>query len=94
MLTAQAKWTTENGSKYLQQLCKHFAHKIEVTFSETEGRATLPPGPAHLTADATGLWVEVTAQDADGLDLAKAVIDSHLKRFAFREGFETMPWEG
>lgn len=29
---------TPNASKYLQQLCKHFAHKVAVVFDETEGR--------------------------------------------------------
>lgn len=92
MLTAQATLATENGSKYLQQLCKHFAHKIEVTYTPTTGSAALPTGPAQLNADDAGLWVEVTARDPEGLVVAKGIIDSHLKRFAFRENFEEMPW--
>ena len=83
---------TPNASKYLQQLCKHFAHKIEVEFDETSGRAALPPGPATLTATDDGLRVEISAETDEGLQRARGVIDDHLKRFAFREGFEHMAW--
>jgi len=93
MLQATAHFKTERGSQYLQQLCKHFEHKTEVTFSPTEGHCVLRSGRARLWADATGLRVEVTAPDEQGLAGAKRAIDSHLQRFAFREGFEAMPWE-
>ncbi|WP_425050807.1 DUF2218 domain-containing protein [Psychromarinibacter sp. S121] len=91
-MTTQARWETANASKYLQQLCKHFAHKVEVDYGPTEGRAALPMGPSVMTADAEALTIEVTAPDAEGLERAKGVIDSHLVRFAFREEFERMPW--
>lgn len=83
---------TSNASKYLQQLCKHFAHKIEVEFDETSGRAALPAGPATLTATDDALRVEISAETGEGLERARHVIDDHLKRFAFREGFEQMAW--
>ncbi|AZB56982.1 DUF2218 domain-containing protein [Cereibacter sphaeroides] len=83
---------TANASKYLQQLCKHFAHKVEVRFDETEGHCALPPGPALLRADADGLTVQVEAEDAKGLIQARFVIDSHLVTFAFREGFTGLDW--
>lgn len=92
MLKTEARLATAHGSQYLQQLCKHFAHKIEVEFTPTEGRMALPMGPALLKADDSGLWIEVTAPDSEGLIRAKGVIDSHLARFAFREDFEHMPW--
>jgi len=92
MLKTEARLATAHGSQYLQQLCKHFAHKVKVDFTPTEGTAELPGGPAILRADDDGLWVEVSAPDAEGLTRAKGVIDSHLARFAFRENFEHMPW--
>lgn len=93
MHTAQATLKTAHGSKYLQQLCKHFGHKIETEFTETLGKITFPFGPATLKADDTSLWIEVTAPDAEGIARAKDVVDRHLVRFAFREEFENMPWE-
>lgn len=83
---------TPNASKYLGQLCKHFAHKIEVSYTETEGTAHFVFGPAHFTADETALTVRFDLKDSAATDSAKGVIDSHLERFAFREDFKTMLW--
>lgn len=85
-------YDTAHGSKYLQQLCKHFAHKIPVDYSETEGRAELPLGLASLTASDTGLAVKIDLADSADVPKAKHVIDKHLERFAFREGFTAMTW--
>ena len=40
---------TPQASKYLQQLCRHFAHKVAVEYDASQGRAALPPGPAPST---------------------------------------------
>ena len=37
MLTSETRFETPNASKYLQQLCKHFGHRVEETHTETEG---------------------------------------------------------
>ncbi|WP_375688618.1 DUF2218 domain-containing protein [Pseudooceanicola sp. LIPI14-2-Ac024] len=92
MLTAKTRFETENASRYLQQLCKHFAHKVSVEFDETTGRAELPPGPATLTADTGGLDIAVTGPDADGLKRAKYIVEDHLLRFAFREEPKALDW--
>ena len=93
MMITTARYTAAHASKYLQQLCKHFAHKVEVSFDETTGRAALPPGPAELTADAEGLTVRITAEDAKSMIHARFVIDSHLVPFAARENFTGLTWQ-
>ena len=80
---------TSSARKYMQQLCKHFAHRVEVRFDDTSGEAALPPGPALMTATPERLEVVIQASDADGLIAARDIIDSHLARFAFREDFST-----
>lgn len=87
------RFETPNGSKYLQQLCKHFEHKISVTFDAEKGTAALPTGPASLRADEKGLTIEIEAENAEALPRARAIIDDHLARFAFREDFESMNWQ-
>lgn len=91
-LSANGVFATENASKYMQQLCKHFAHKVEVRYDDTSAEAALPPGPCRMQADDSALQIEVTAEDADGLKRAQLIIDDHLARFAFREEFKTMNW--
>ena len=92
MLTQIGTFPTAHAGKYIQQLCKHFAHKVEVSHSDTEGRAALPPGEAVMVASEATLTITVSGVDADALKLARAIIDSHLERFAFRDGFKTMDW--
>lgn len=85
-------YASENGSKYLQQLCKHFQHKITVRFDAEEGRFAAETGTAHLRADAKGLTVQLTAEDAKGLIDLRYMIDKHLVNFAWREGFTGCAW--
>ncbi|UYV36842.1 DUF2218 domain-containing protein [Rhodobacteraceae bacterium D3-12] len=92
MLTSSTTFTTPNGSKYLVQLCKHFAHKIDVEYDETNGRAALPSGAAELLADTDGLNISITSEDEKQLGMAQHVIEDHLKRFAFREEFDALNW--
>ncbi len=92
MATQTGTFQTPQASRYIQQLCKHFAHKVEVSYDDTKGQAALPPGPAKMVAEVDRLRVETAAEGAKGLETARYIIDSHLKTFAFREGFEAMEW--
>lgn len=92
-LQEHGRFETENASRYLQQLCKHFAHKITVEYDANKGHAALPPGPADLVASDDALSITISAEDDMGLQRARFIIDDHLKRFAFREGYEAMDWQ-
>ena len=83
---------TPHAAKYLGQMCKHFAHKIEVEQSGNQGTIQFVFGPAHLRAKDSALTVRFDLASDTDTDSAKDVIDRHLERFAFREGFTTMSW--
>lgn len=85
-------YETAHASKYLQQLCKHFSHKIEATFSEDEGLCHFVMGPAFMTASEKTLTVRFELTAPDQADAARHVIDAHLVRFAHREDFQSMTW--
>lgn len=86
MPTATARVETPNASKYLQQLCKHWAHKFPVDNDAERGRIDLGEGRlCIMTAEPAVLVVEATAGDGDALPRLQTVIADHLKRFAFRE---------
>jgi hypothetical protein len=93
MPTTTGYLKTDNGSKYLQQLCKHFGHKISVSFDAEKGWAEFPMGTAQMTADENGLTVTCEVADAKGVGMVHGVIDSHLEKFAFREGTKVMTWK-
>ena len=90
---AQARVPTENASKYLQQLCKHFQHKLPATFDAVAGMITFPSGEVRLAAEAQILDIVVTCGSLDDLARLKEVVASHLARFAFREELNVV-WQG
>jgi len=85
MASATGIAPTENGSRYLQQLCKHWAHKFEVNFDAGSGRIDLNGTQVDLSASPTDLTVLLDAPDAETLEKMKQVVADHLDRFAFRE---------
>jgi len=93
MIHSSAFFPTPNASRYLQQICKHFAHKIEVSFDAEQGHGQLADGPFNLRADAEGLHAEVSAEDIRGIIQSRYVVDKHLVTFAFRDGFSGFSWK-
>ena len=89
---ATARVPTEKASRYLQQLCKHFAHKLPVTFDEHKGSISFSIGECALKADAEALTITATAPVEAGMDQLKDVIVRHLVRFAFREELQ-VEWQ-
>lgn len=85
MPSSEARIPTEHASKYLQQLCKHFGHKIPATFDADKGHLTFEMGTTALAAEPDVLVLHNEAPDAVGLTRLEGVIASHLVRFAFRE---------
>ena len=100
--SAAALVPTANGSRYLQQLCKHWQHNLVVEFTADHGRATFPkdargadhPGDGLVRFDAEddGLRVRIDASSGDQLEGLKGAVARHLERFAFREAPLTFDW--
>ncbi|PYB76848.1 DUF2218 domain-containing protein [Rhizobium wuzhouense] len=84
---------TESGWKYVQQLCKHWAHKLEVDLGDQKGVVKFAEATAVMTSDAKALTVEIEASSAAVLERMKAVVSSHLDRFAFREAPLPFEWK-
>ena len=99
---ATALVPTTNASRYLQQLCKHWAHNLEVEFTPEHGRVVFPKdarGAAYaadgvVTFDARpdALQVRVDASSAEQLSGPKGAVERHLDRFAFREAPLAFDW--
>jgi uncharacterized protein len=93
---------TENASRYLQQLCKHWSHNLAVDFTAEQGIVTFPRDargatwPTYATlkmqAGAKDLECRLTASAKEQLDALKGVVERHLDRFAFREGPLRFDW--
>lgn len=84
---------TASASRYLQQLCKHWSHKFEVSFDAEQGRIALPFGLTELAAGAEALSVTITLNEGGDPARAQQVVADHLNRFAFREGELVFDWK-
>ena len=92
MTVATANVPTASAAKYLQQLCKHWAHKLDVEFTAEEGTVRFPDGVATLKAGPEALTVSIEAQDPATVERLEQVVASHLDRFAFREAPLAFSW--
>ncbi len=94
---------TSHGSRYLQQLCKHWQHSLDVEFTPEQGKIRFPhdarganwPGDGflYLTAEPEALEVRIEASSADHLEALKGTVARHLDRFAFREAPLPFAWQ-
>lgn len=84
MNVAVTRVPTAHASRYLQQLCKHWAHKFPVEFTPENGRIEMSAAVLILDADPDGLGLRLTAEP-ENLERMEGVVADHLQRFAFRE---------
>lgn len=93
MPTSRTHVPTPLGSRYLQQLCKHWGHKLDVEFTPEAGSIRFGDGRScQLMADEAGLEIMVEAGDTERLQHTERVVIEHLKRFAFKEDLGTPAW--
>lgn len=100
--SATALVPTDSPGKYLQQLCKHWAHNLQVEFTPENGTVIFPrdarganhPGDAVATFNVaeTGLEVRIDASSEEQLEGLKGAVARHLDRFAFREAPLAFDW--
>lgn len=93
---------TKSGSRYLQQLCKHWSHNLTVEFTPERGTVIFPrelrgnvwPSEAVvvMTAHPETLEVRIDASGAEHLEGLKGAVARHLDRFAFREAPLPFDW--
>ena len=94
MSVSVARVPTGSASRYLQQLAKHWSHKMAVDFSAEEGTIAFPNGSRlDMKAAADSLDLVLTVPAAEDAERMREVVASHLDRFAFREAPLTFDWQ-
>lgn len=98
----EARVPTAHGSRYLQQLCKHWAHNLAVEFTAERGSVTFPKdgrggtwqqdGILHLTAEPGALVCRIEAGEPAQCQGLQGAVARHLERFAFREAPLSFAW--
>jgi uncharacterized protein len=93
MPTVKASVPTVNGAKYMQQLCKHWSHRLEVDLSEDKGVVKFPAAAVvTLEPHAEALEVAIEGEESEEVERLKGVVATHLDRFAFREAPLKFDW--
>jgi hypothetical protein len=92
MPIAKASVATANANKYLQQLCKHWSHRLEVDLTDRKGVVKFPAAVATFESDEDALLVKIEGEMSEEVERLKGVIASHLDRFAFREAPLRFDW--
>lgn len=102
-IQSAARVPTANASRYLQQLCKHWAHNLKVEFTPRDATVVFPhdargaswPGDAKLTMHAhdDALACNLEASAPEQLEALKGAVVRHIDRFAFREAPLTFEWK-
>lgn len=87
---ASTQIPTAEASQYIHKLCRHFAHKVPVTFTEQEGQVQFLQGQCLLQANAQSLAIYMQAEAPEGIPAMQFIIDDHLRRFA---RFETLSYQ-
>ena len=101
-VTSIASLPTASASRYLQQLCKHWQHNLNVEFDASRGTIVFPrdargaswagDGTVTLTARDEALECRIDASEPGQLDGLKGAVARHLDRFAFREAPLAFDW--
>jgi len=103
MTVSIARVATERPSRYLRQLCEHFAdpahrhnkQEFEVTFDDREGFIDFAPvvsGTCRLDARQGGFLVaEASGADQDARERVQRIVARHLERFGQSDGL-TVKW--
>lgn len=93
MTVSVARIPTASASRYLQQLAKHWSHKMAVHFDAEEGTIAFPGGSRlEMRADSETLDLKLDVPEGEDSGRMQAVIADHIDRFAFREGPLTYDW--
>lgn len=94
MSASVARVPTESASRYLQQLAKHWSHKMTVAYTAEEGTIDFPNGSRlAMRADSATLDCLLTVPAGEDAARMRTVVEEHLNRFAFREGPLTFDWQ-
>lgn len=93
MSTIAARVPTENGGKYVRQLCKHWSHKLQTEVEGDTGTVTFPTAVATMAADGEGISIAITGENRSDVEGLTGVVARHIDRFAFREAPLAYDWQ-
>lgn len=86
----------EQPERYIQQLVKHWSHKMATSWLDDAAMGVFPFSElenAVMTARPGGIAITLTTGDLPRNEELRGVIERHIDRFAFREAPLTYEWK-
>lgn len=71
-----------DGSRMVNRLCKHFSHKIDAGWNDTQGYIEFAMGFCDMTAGNDFIRMRCGAKTKAELDEIRDCIDAHFNRFS------------
>lgn len=94
-VTAQGLAHCEKPERYIQQLVKHWSHKMATSYDEADKVGTFPFSDtenAVMAARPDGIAITLVTGDRARNVHLRGVIEQHIDRFAFREAPLKYEW--
>lgn len=86
----------EKPERYIQQLVKHWGHKMATSYDEGDGMGVFPFSEhtnVVMTAREGGIAITLTTETREENHRMRGVIENHIDRFAFREAPLSYEWK-
>lgn len=90
MPSSAARVDTDRAARYIAQLCKHFAHKVDAEWTDDQGVANFGWGTCTLVATPGALLLRAEAPDEEALGRVEYVVRDHTERFGARDGLAVL----
>lgn len=91
-IISRAYVTTDTPSKYINRLCKHFAHKVTVNYDDNMGEITFQIGKGLIKKIDDGLMLQAEANTQQELNEVIDIMERHFVRIAWQEEL-TLKWQ-
>lgn len=94
-ITATGFAACEKPERYIQQLVKHWGHKMATNYDDGDGMGVFPFSEtenAVMTARPGGIGITLVTGDRERNLHMRGVIEQHIDRFAFREAPLKYEW--
>ena len=89
---ATATITTAEPARIILRLCKHWGHKFNVSYDDTQGRVELTDAVLSMTVGDGQLHLRIEAPAGAGIARLADVVADHAQRMARGETY-TWDWQ-
>ena len=81
-MSLSANIRTASAARIMKRLCKHWSHKLQVSYDDDQGRVLFDPAVLNMQVLPQSLQATLSHADDDTLIRLQQVVADHLQRMA------------